>query len=118
MVSVRGRPYTLLLETSRAVNAMRVRPSLSNLYMRRIVLGWKVLGHEQRLDAHIVKYADDNVICSRSSAAKALSVMTEIEMMSKLKLTVNEAKTHVCQVPEETFVFLGYTFGECYYREH
>ena len=34
--------------------------------------------------------------------------------MSKLKLTVNEAKTWVCQLPEERFDFLGYTFGRCY----
>ena len=32
-------------------------------------------------------------------------------MMSKLKLTVNEEKTRICKVPEETFDFLGYTFG-------
>lgn len=36
-----------------------ISPLLANLYMRRFVLGWKVLGHEQRLDAHIVNYADD-----------------------------------------------------------
>jgi group II intron reverse transcriptase/maturase len=36
-----------------------ISPMLSNLYMRRFVLGWKVLGHERRLDAHIVNYADD-----------------------------------------------------------
>ena len=35
-------------------------------------------------------------------------------MMAKLKLTVNETKTRVCQLPEETFDFLGYTFGRCY----
>ena len=29
-------------------------PLLSNLYMRRFILGWKVLGHEARFDAHIV----------------------------------------------------------------
>jgi RNA-directed DNA polymerase len=34
-------------------------PLLSNLYMRRFILGWKVLGHEARFDAHIVNYADD-----------------------------------------------------------
>jgi group II intron reverse transcriptase/maturase len=89
-----------------------ISPALSNLYMRRFVLGWKTLGHEQRLDAHIVNYADDFVICCRGSADKAQAVMTE--MMSKLKLAVNEAKTHVCQVPQETFDFLGYTFGRCY----
>jgi len=27
---------------------------------------------------------------------------------------VNEAKTHVCQLPNETFDFLGYTFARCY----
>src|SRR5436305_10420696 len=66
-------------------------PLLSNLYMRRFILGWKVLGHESRLDAHIVNYADDFVICCRGSADEALSAMRD--MMSKLKLTVNEAKT-------------------------
>ena len=35
-------------------------------------------------------------------------------MMSKLKLTVNETKTRLCRVPEETFDFLGYTIGRCY----
>jgi hypothetical protein len=27
--------------------------------MRRFLLGWKVLGHAARLNAHIVNYADD-----------------------------------------------------------
>ena len=31
--------------------------------------------------------------------------------MARLKLTVNETKTRVCKLPEETFDFLGYTFG-------
>jgi len=87
-------------------------PLLANLYMRRFVLGWKRLGHEQRLDAHIVNYADDFVICCRSSAAEAMTVMRD--MMGKLKLTVNETKTRLCCVPDESFNFLGYTLGRCY----
>ena len=35
-------------------------------------------------------------------------------MMSKLKLTVNEAKTRLRRIPGETFDFLGYTIGRCY----
>ena len=35
-------------------------------------------------------------------------------MMSKLKLTVNETKTRLCRLPEESFDFLGYTIGRCY----
>ena len=36
------------------------------------------------------------------------------EIMSNLKLTVNEEKTRICKVPEEEFDFLGYTFGRLY----
>ncbi|MGA3295549.1 MAG: group II intron reverse transcriptase/maturase [Candidatus Acidiferrales bacterium] len=89
-----------------------ISPLLSNLYMRRFVLGWKNLGHEKRLEARIVNYADDLVICCRGRAEEALAIMRNI--MTKLKLTVNETKTRVCKLPEEKFDFLGYTFGRCY----
>jgi RNA-directed DNA polymerase len=89
-----------------------ISPLLSNLYMRRFVLGWKKSGHEKRLGAYIVNYADDLVICCRSGADRALAVMRS--MMSKLKLTVNETKTRVCRLPEEKFDFLGYQLGRCY----
>jgi len=89
-----------------------ISPLLSNLYMRRFVLGWKKLGHEKRFGAHIVNYADDMVICCRGRAEEALATMRG--MMSKLKLKVNETKTRVCRLPEEKFDFLGYTFGRCY----
>src|SRR5258708_34666370 len=71
-----------------------ISPLLSNLYMRRFVLGWKKLGHEKRLQAYIVNYADDLVICCRGGAEQPLATMPD--MMSKLKLTVNEPKTRVC----------------------
>ncbi len=87
-------------------------PLLSNLYMRRFILGWKVLGHERRLDAHIVNYADDFVICCNGTADLAMTAMRD--MMTKLKLTVNEAKTRLCRGPDERFDFLGYTIGTCY----
>ena len=89
-----------------------ISPLLANLYMRRFVLGWKTLGHEQRLRAYLVNYADDFVICCCGTAAKALAAMRE--MMERLRLTVNETKTRVRRLPEETFDFLGYTFGRYY----
>ena len=76
------------------------------------MLGWTKLGHEKRLQARIVNYADDLVICCRGHAEEALARMRDI--MTKLKLTVNETKTRVCRLPEEKFDFLGYTFGQCY----
>ena len=89
-----------------------ISPLLSKLYMRRFVLGWKKLGHERRLGASIVNYADDLVICSRGRGEEALVVMQV--MMTKLKLTVNEATTRVAKLPDEKFDFLGYTFGRCF----
>ena len=87
-------------------------PLLSNLYMRRFILGWKVGGHERRLNAHIVNYADDFVICCRGTAAEADRVMRAL--MKRLKLMVNDVKTRICRVPEQSFDFLGYTLGRCY----
>ena len=89
-----------------------ISPLLSNIYMRRFVLGWKTLGIAERLNARIGNYADDFVICCRGTATEAMQAMQG--MMNRLKLTVNEAKTHVCQIPEESFDFLGYTIGRCW----
>src|SRR5437016_494266 len=90
-----------------------ISPLLANLYMRRFVLGWKMLGLEQSLGSRIVTYADDLVIlCKKGKADEALQQLRKI--MSKLKLTVNEEKTRICTVPEGEFDFLGYTFGRMY----
>jgi hypothetical protein len=70
-------------------------------------------GFEEKLGTRIVSYADDLVIlCRRGRADEALIAMRRI--MAKLKLAVNEDKTRICKVPEETFDFLGYTFGRLY----
>ena len=61
-----------------------ISPLLSNLYMRRFVLGWKKLGYEERWKAYIVNYADDLVICCRTGAEQALATMQK--MMSQLKV--------------------------------
>ena len=87
-------------------------PLLSNLYMRRFVLGWKQLGHERRLKARIVNYADDLVLCCRGRGEPVLATLRD--MMQRLRLTVNQNKTRVCKLPEEKFDFLGYTFGRYY----
>jgi RNA-directed DNA polymerase len=80
-------------------------PLWANRYRRRFLLGWKALGHERSWDAHIVNEADDFVICCRGTAPQAMTVMRG--MMTRLKLTVNEAKTRLCRSPDEPFTFLG-----------
>src|SRR6476469_9783425 len=87
-----------------------ISPLLANLYMRRFVLGWKMLGLEQSLGSRIVTYADDLVIlCRRGKAEEALRQLRKI--MSKLKLTVNEEKTRIFRRREGEFNFLGYSVG-------
>ena len=89
-----------------------ISPLLSNLYMRRFLLGWKRLGHQRRLNGYIVNYADDFVICCRGSAAQAMETMRD--MMDRLGLTVNEDKTQLRRLPDGSFDFLGYTIGRCH----
>jgi RNA-directed DNA polymerase len=90
-----------------------IAPLLANRYRRRFLVGWQRCGHEQRLDAHIVNYADDFVICCKPGKADLVMAVMR-RMMEKLRLRVNEKKTRSCRLPGETFDFLGYTFGRCY----
>ncbi len=110
----RKRRTTQAKDTRRGIpQGSPISPLLANLYMRRFVLGWKQRRLEHRLGSRIVTYADDLVICCRrGSADEALSQMREL--MGKLTLEVNEEKTRVCRMPEETFDFLGYSFGRLY----
>ena len=89
-----------------------ISPLLANLYMRRFLLGWKLLGYGQKLKSRIVNYADDFVILCANTGKQAYEAMEHL--MGKLKLEVNREKTRVCRVPEESFDFLGYTFTQCY----
>jgi group II intron reverse transcriptase/maturase len=111
----RGRKVrtTRAKDTGRGVpQGAPLSPLLSNLYMRRFVLGWEVLGHARRWEARIVAYADDFVICCRGSAEKALQAARAL--LERLKLTMNETKTRRCRLPEDSFDFLGYTIGRCW----
>jgi len=68
-----------------------------------VVLGWKKLGHEQRLKAYIVNYADDLVICCCGGAQEALTIMRD--MMSKMKLTVNETRRESAVCRKRSSIF-------------
>jgi hypothetical protein len=111
----RGRPHRSnpARRTGRGTpQGAPLSPLLSNIYMRRFVLGWKQLGYEQKLQARIVNYADDFVVCCRGTADEAMQVTRRI--MQKLKLTINEQKTVIRYLPEESIEFLGYEIGRCY----
>jgi RNA-directed DNA polymerase len=86
-------------------------PLLANLYFRRFVLAWKQFGHEQRLQARVINYADDLVICCRPGSGPE-AMATFRNLITRLGLTVNERKTRLATLPEESIDFLGYTIGQ------
>ena len=92
-----------------------ISPLASNLYMRRLILGWKVLGHARRFRAEIVNYADDLCVLGKAPAAETLAAVGRL--VAGLKLPVNERKTRCLRCPEEAFEFLGYRIGRTY-RPH
>src|ERR1700676_126902 len=91
-------------------------PMLANLYMNRFLKHWRRTGCGETFRAHVVSYADDFVILSRGHAAEALTWTKAV--MTKLGLTLNEAKTSLKDARRQRFDFLGYSFGpECHRKE-
>lgn len=89
-----------------------ISPLLSNLYMRRFILGWKVLGYARHLRAEIVNYADDICVLGKAPAADMLAAVKQL--MEALKLPINERKTRCLRCPQEPIEFLGYRIGRNY----
>ena len=87
-----------------------ISPLLANCYFRRFLLAWHNHGHRDQLDAHVVNYADDFVICCQPGNAEA-ALERMAKLMGRLGLEVNTTKTRIARLPEDQFNFLGYTVG-------
>jgi RNA-directed DNA polymerase len=86
-----------------------ISPVLANRYMNRFLRYWEKTEQPRRLRARLVSYADDFVILSRGRAAGALDWTRRT--ITRLGLTLNEAKTKLKDARRERFEFLGYSFG-------
>jgi hypothetical protein len=106
LLPIANRP--LKLEVIFCVQAV-ITPLLANLYMNRMLKGWRQTGRAEQFRAQIVNYADDFVILSRGRAAEALGWTRGV--LERLELTLNEKKTSLRNARQERFDFLGYTFG-------
>src|SRR5512135_335114 len=84
-------------------------PLLAVIYMNRFLKHWRLSGRGEAFRAHVISYADDFVILSRGHAEEALAWTRAV--MTKLGLTLNEAKTSLKDARRESFDFLGYTLG-------
>jgi RNA-directed DNA polymerase len=87
-----------------------ISPLLANIYINRLLRHWRKTGASERL-GQIVSYANDFVIlcASRRQAEESLSQVSR--WLEKLSLTIHPTKTRLCYAWEESFDFLGYTFG-------
>lgn len=86
-----------------------ISPILANRYINRFLRYWEKTEQPRHLRARIVSYADDFVILSRGRAAEALDWTRGV--LTRLGLTLNEAKTKLKDARRERFEFLGYSFG-------
>jgi len=56
---------------------------MANLYFRRFILAWKQFGHERRLAARVINYADDLVICRRPGKGREAMAKLAVEEPEK-----------------------------------
>ena len=85
-----------------------ISPLLANLYLHILDRIWERHHLRQRLGARIVRYADDIVIlCRKGKAGEAMAVLRQI--LERLQLTLNGAKTKVVDAYAGKFDFLGFT---------
>jgi RNA-directed DNA polymerase len=80
-----------------------VSPMLANLYMNRFLKYWRMTKRGEELRAEVINFADDFVILSCGHAAEALNWTRQV--MTKLGLTLNEAKTSIRKARQESFTF-------------
>jgi len=96
-----------------AAQGSPISPLMANLYFRRFLLAWEQHGYRDRYTAFVINYADDLVICCKPGNGPA-AMQAMRHLMKRLGLTVNEKKTKLVKIPEETVTFLGYEIGEFY----
>jgi RNA-directed DNA polymerase len=89
-----------------------ISPLLANLYMNRFLKYWRLTEQGRKLKAQVIAYADDFVILSRGYAQEAKAWARDV--MTRLGLSLNEAKTSVRNARKERFDFLGYSYGPHY----
>ena len=66
-------------------------------------------GTEERLEARLIRYADDFVVLCSGNTGRILKGIKIV--LNNLELSLNDAKTKVVDARREDFNFLGFTIG-------
>lgn len=83
-----------------------ISPLLANCYLHLLDRIWDKHQLRRKLQARIVRYADDFVVLCRGKIDAPLTAVRHV--LERLDLTLNETKTHIVDAKEESFNFLGF----------
>jgi RNA-directed DNA polymerase len=83
-----------------------ISPLLSNIYLHLMDRIWQRHELARKLQAKLVRYADDFVVLCRKDVATPLSIIRTI--LDRLGLELNESKTRIVDATKEGFCFLGF----------
>lgn len=95
-----------------------ISPLLANIYLNALDQTWEKRGYTRRKgpNVQLVRYADDLVLLTSQDAEWAMQRLRDI--LGRLDLELNEAKSRVVNAEKETFDFLGFTFRRAWNRGH
>jgi RNA-directed DNA polymerase len=83
-----------------------ISPLLANLYLHLLDRIWSRRHLQKRLEARLVRYADDFVVLCRKGTGRPMEVVQRV--LGRLGLTLNDKKTRIVKAREEGFAFLGF----------
>lgn len=83
-----------------------ISPLLSNIYLHLMDRIWQRHDMARKLQATLVRYADDFVVLCRKDVATPLSIIRTI--LGRLELDLNEGKTRIVDANKGGFCFLGF----------
>lgn len=83
-----------------------ISPLLANCYLHLLDRIWARHQLRNKLQARIVRYADDFVVLCRGGVEAPLALIRGV--LHRLDLTLNETKTHCVDARQESFNFLGF----------
>ena len=88
-----------------------ISPLLANIYLNELDTVWKER-YEQKLNAQLVRYADDFVILTPRQPQEVLKVLHTV--IEELSLKLNEQKTSILDMKNDKLTFLGFSFKKIY----
>jgi RNA-directed DNA polymerase len=83
-----------------------ISPLLANCYLHILDRIWQRRHLKGKLQAHLVRYADDFVVMCRKDVAEPMKVVRQV--LERLGLNLNETKTRIVDATQASFDFLGF----------